>query len=523
MDPRILESYDRVRTIADKPFRALCYAPFTSMFFDTVGLVRACCVNRRYILGDIRKERLDEIWFGEKTQKLRDAMRRDDLKLGCEFCAWQLKDGNFSEDLATYHSLHALKYDAFSVADDDNYWPSNLEFNLSNTCNLECVTCSGEFSSAIRSHRENLPAMPRVYQEEFFEDIRKYIPHVRSAQFLGGEPFLINEHFRIWEMMVEAQVLQQCEITTNGTIYNRRVQWVLDNLPVSLTMSMDGVTKETFEKIRLNAKYEVFMENFHRFHEYAKSNNRWINFNFTLSRLNWHELADMLLFAEKYGCSVSICTLVAPETFSMYTMHATELEKVIRSLESRNAEMMENLTLNLPTWIATVNNLRHRLEHAHEKLDVLKPQVADRQVDAFRHAVLMSATEHAAHVDTLRRRLREWSGAPIDMILGDLEDAIIDIQASGPGGFLGLNEDFEGKSITDAYGILIGHFGPMVAAEDVEVTNEFADRIVHFQREGAPPIILRVVTLPRFDDARRVVGVQILATRQSSAVTAVAN
>jgi radical SAM protein with 4Fe4S-binding SPASM domain len=562
MDLKIVEAYNRVRQIDYQPFRALCYAPFTSLFFDTFGLVRACCVNRRYILGDINKERLDDIWNGERSRKLREALVVDDLKLGCEHCEWQLKDGNFSEERAAYSSLHALKYDAFPVAGDGKYWPTNLEFNLSNTCNLECVTCFGEFSSSIRSRREKLPPLPRPYKDSFFEDLEKYIPHVKSAQFLGGEPFLINEHFRVWDMMIEAGVLESCEITTNGTIFNDRVKRILDHLPVSITMSMDGVTKETFEKIRVNAEYDVFIENFHRYDEYSKKWGRWVNINFTLSRLNWRELPDMLLFAEKHGSSVSICTLVAPEVFSLYTMSAGELESVIRELDDRNAEMLEKLSFNRATWTVTVNNLRHRLEHADQKLEVLELQVetahragtprtqheesssttADavsmpdgrvdalpetvsqaparpyRQVDAFRATVSLSTEESQAQLRAFMSNLQGAGDGPVDSIILDSDDTVVAVEAQSEGGFLGLGADWAGKDLASVYGMIIQNLGSITDSADLEVSIHHADRLVTFQPDGGEATTLRVVSLPVFKD-HRVTGVRLLVCRQPAMCT----
>ena len=142
----LVEAYDRLRPLSNKPVRAVCYAPFTSMYLDTYGLVRACCVNRRYVLGDLKEQRLDEVWFGARAKMLRDAMKRYDMLLGCEFCDWQIKNGNFTDPRTHQASVHARKYDMFGVVQtsDARYWPTNLEFNLSNTCNLECVTCNGE-------------------------------------------------------------------------------------------------------------------------------------------------------------------------------------------------------------------------------------------------------------------------------------------------------------------------------------------------------------------------------------------
>ena len=63
--------------------------------------------------------------------------------------------------------------------------------------------CDGNHSSAIRAHRENRLPMPRLYSDDFLESTRPYLAHLDQAKFLGGEPFLVTEHFRLWDMMIE--------------------------------------------------------------------------------------------------------------------------------------------------------------------------------------------------------------------------------------------------------------------------------------------------------------------------------
>jgi MoaA/NifB/PqqE/SkfB family radical SAM enzyme len=52
-------------------------------------------------------------------------------------------------------------------------YPSMLELELNNTCNLECVMCIGELSSSIRKNREKLPAIRSPYDEAFVEPTRR--------------------------------------------------------------------------------------------------------------------------------------------------------------------------------------------------------------------------------------------------------------------------------------------------------------------------------------------------------------
>jgi MoaA/NifB/PqqE/SkfB family radical SAM enzyme len=74
-----------------------------------------------------------------------------------------------------------------------------MELEIENTCNLECVMCIGELSSAIRKNRDKLPPIKSPYNEAFVEQLEEFIPHLKELRFNGGEPFLINSVFRIFE------------------------------------------------------------------------------------------------------------------------------------------------------------------------------------------------------------------------------------------------------------------------------------------------------------------------------------
>lgn len=569
MEAETIAAFDSVRDLSSKPFRAICYAPFNSMYLDTLGLVRACCVNRRYVLGDINKDRLDDVWFGERFRKLREAMKRYDLRLGCEHCQWQIDDGNLARDPSRHSSLHAFKYERFDVRPDDALWPSNIEFNLSNTCNLECVMCGGEFSSSIRSRREKLPPLPRPYNDQFFEDLEKYIPHLKTAQFLGGEPFLIVEHFRVWDMMIASGTMREVDVTTNGTIYNHRVEKILDSLPVWICMSIDGYTKETFESIRVNAVYETFMENFRRFHAYSERHGRRINFNYTLSRLNYHEFADFLLFAEDYNAAVSVCTLVAPEEFSLYATQEAELVDILHKLEARDADATARLKVNLGAWTSALDSLRHRLKNLQtavlplaqkgkavsvdadglvifsppvsveslappetngartELVDSLpKPDEArtsslaeellptppHRHWRQFQAAQPFSVEEQVAVRARAEANLGEGSSFGVARLESNSEDVVVD---SCPG-FLGeVGTDLVGMTLDDVFGVLMGCFGSDAKITDVHVAADRTERLVEFQNTDGVCVTVRAVSLPRFDEFGEILGITTLIGRET--------
>jgi len=371
MDPETISAFDASRNLSNQFFLSGCYAPYTSLYFDTSGDVRVCCHNWSNSVGNLTKNSLDEIWHGVAIAAVRSAVKRLDFTLGCQFCEWHLNTRQF---------LHApmTKWDKFSVTSEAPAWPKVMEFSISNQCNLECVMCDGKYSSAIRQHREKLPPMPRLYTDNFFGELRSYLPHLLQAKFLGGEPFLQTECFRIWEMLLEDRILLPVTVTTNGTQYNSRVERVLDSLPVGIVVSLDAMSKETYENIRVNANHGKVMENVNRFRSYSRLKKTAFGLTYCLMRNNWQEFADFCVFCEQLECVVWVNIVRRPPGMSLYTLDTRDLSQIVDSMEQQGERLKSAMGKNYPVWQNEVARLRSRC------LGVIPPNVQVIQGDAIR-------------------------------------------------------------------------------------------------------------------------------------------
>ena len=292
------------------------------MLFDTLGNVRACCQNYEHILGNVAQDRIKDIWLSKRTAILRKALENDSFAAGCQFCERQVAAGN-------YHNVFAKFFDRFPILTRSPEWPSQMEFEVSNTCNFACVMCSGEFSSTIRSHRERLPPLPKAYGDSFFYELREFLPRLKYAKFLGGEPFLAAESLRIWELMIEEGQHIPSHVTTNGSQYNAHIERILAHIPIDICVSLDAMTKRTFEAIRINSSFETVMTNIKRFHAYIIASNHSLSFPICLMRQNWHEFGDILLFADSLDCSSYVNLVLTPEC-SLYSLPIDELIPIVR-------------------------------------------------------------------------------------------------------------------------------------------------------------------------------------------------
>jgi len=357
MDAVALARFHAGRDLSNKAVRSICYAPHTNLFFDIEGRVRVCCWNWKHELGNAKTDTLDDMWAGAKARILRRGLEQDDLRFGCDFCHEQTKDG--------WTTRAAMRnFDQFEVLAPDPEWPQRMEFSISNSCNLECVMCNGLYSSAIRAHREKLPPRPTVYSAEFIKSLRKYLPHLVRAKFLGGEPFLITEYHQIWQMMVEDAPHVSCHITTNGTQYNRRVEEFMEKLNFGFSVSLDGATKETVERIRVNANFAEQMAILKRFRDYTRERRTDLSLTFCFMRQNWHEFGDFCLFADDWGCRVGINTVNNPPQFSVNNLPPDGLRAIVTAMEREAVGLERALTLNRDVWFSELERLQRKLAAA---------------------------------------------------------------------------------------------------------------------------------------------------------------
>ncbi|MBL8778950.1 MAG: radical SAM protein [Acidimicrobiales bacterium] len=313
--------------------RAPCLAPYANLYLGPQGEVRACCANSNY-LGNIRVQRLTEIWDGVQQRELRRRLREGDFSHGCSYCAWEKDQGI---------AMYARVYDTLRVRSAAPPFPTRIEFALTNACNLQCTMCNGENSSAIRIHREGRRPSPPAYGDEFFDDLATFIPHLDGASFVGGEPFLGAENFRAWDLFAEHNPGAEIGITTNGTQWSKRVEQVLETLAPGVTVSIDGMTKGTFESIRQGADFETVLTNLDRFVEYGRRSGKRVNISHCLMPDNYEEFGDLLLHAEERDVHVHVAVVTTPASQSLERLSRDQLHVVAASLDEQARRVLPRL------------------------------------------------------------------------------------------------------------------------------------------------------------------------------------
>lgn len=446
------------------------------------GSVSVCAFTRTMPLGRIGERPLLEMWNGASAVELRAAVRGDDLDHRCSRCAEEIAGGNL-------RGVLAQGFDRF-VADADEPWPSRMEFALSNACNLQCVMCSGEFSSAIRAHREGLPSLSSAYGDAFFDELAPFLGRLEQARFLGGEPFLADVNYRVWDLMTATGSTAECNVTTNGTQWSPKVEAVLERLPFSIGISMDGVRRRTIESIRAGVSYDRLMANLDRFLAYRDRRGLSLSLTFCLMVDNWEEFGEFLLFADERDCGVFVNTVRQPPRHSLFHLSPVELRVVVDRLERKSDALGRRLTLNAHVWWEQLERLRSHLQDLEQRHD-------GHLADPGRWVALVDQLGSASLPES---------------------DLIGRLAASLPDGHVSVLRLDDGERLTDGVDYLGLDVTPLLGAPMSGVLALMADRYGHrvdvLAERVRPGVVARVVS---FGEAGSAPTVVLTLTRKGPA------
>ena len=329
----------------------LCHAPFNNMYFNTYGHVAVCWKTFDKPVKYSEKKTLKDIWNSGKFRRLRQHIKDNDLHYRCRTCEKHLKNGNFVNVLARAYDKE------FELTE----WPSILEFELENTCNLGCTMCTGMLSSVIRKDVDKLPPLVTPYGDKFIRELREFMPHLKEARFNGGEALLIKMNYQIFDMAFELNPGLRMILATNGTVLTSKVKDYLERGNFHLNISMDGFSKEIYESIRLKGNFDRLMENFVWFKDYCLDNDRSLCVMVNPMRQNWWEMIDSFKFCNENSAFLCYNTIIDPKDHSLWALPSQKLQEIYDTLSAFPIPEQGDIPIEVYNHnVRSFNNLVHQ-------------------------------------------------------------------------------------------------------------------------------------------------------------------
>ena len=277
-----------------------CPAPFVHFYHTGSRAGKICCLAKSKVF---HKEKASETWTQAKYQQVRHDMLNGKSLPECVACYKEEARGGTSDRqyyLNKYSNLN-ISYDTI-VGNLDYKKPVDLDLRLSNLCNLGCRMCGPHYSSVLEKVAEELKDLDGFNNPQTSnamltdEDINWLVrdnPNIRRVKFLGGEPTIMDEVYKILDILVEQQRQPQIGITTNCTNVNKRfIEYINYFKNTTINMSIDG-TDKTLEYIRYPVKYKTVKKNIITLSKLDVTN---LNVNYCIQALNVNNLKSSIDF-----------------------------------------------------------------------------------------------------------------------------------------------------------------------------------------------------------------------------------
>jgi MoaA/NifB/PqqE/SkfB family radical SAM enzyme len=326
-----------------------CTAPWTSLFIETNGEVKACCASK-IPYGNINTISLDKIINNPIHTSLKQSLMNQQPHTNCDYCYKM-------EELSSHSTRKWFnEFTPVEVKNIEQFELQMIDVRWSNHCNLRCVYCRPMNSSKIAEFlgiKEKLSN--RVWQNEILELVKDNILTIKEVYMLGGEPLLIKENSQLLDLLTD----QHITVITNLSLDNSKneiYKKLLTKPNVNWEISLEQTGKK-FEFVRNNASWDMVLRNIRELNILDK------RYSFAMQYCIYSavDLYSILKEVQPMG-SVVINSLITPECMNVEN-HCADIkqlalaeldrvfadEELINYLKELNVNKLKEIYQNLNT------------------------------------------------------------------------------------------------------------------------------------------------------------------------------
>ena len=330
---RLFDHYN-IDTKKDLGIKARCPRPFDTILIDKMGSCFACeCQSwLPQSIGNLQIKDMDEILEGSMRGHLQSAITDGSYRYCNEHQCSYIKSG------AVLHGQpERIQY---------------LRLAIDDSCNLRCPSCR----KGMIFHKEGSAYNLGIRLADKINDwLYKYQHPIQVHIGSDGDPFASHVYRHFMEQTPERDNIKY-SILTNGLMFKEfhtRVPYVIGNLE-ELGVSIDGASKETYEKLRLGGKWDKILEGLESIAEQKQKHNFRFILHFVVQKDNYHEMEKIIDLGEQFGAD-RVWLNKIEDWGTMDDFHSqniwgksdflNHLEKVIGRIHNRDDRFIECPTL----------------------------------------------------------------------------------------------------------------------------------------------------------------------------------
>lgn len=291
--------------------QAFCPLAIHQLYIHSSGEVYPCgFLQGENSLGNITRSSLTEIWEGKPAKDFRGA-HLNQTNLLC-----QGRQPSYN-----CHLLHENIWD--SKKENSTPRLKRLDIMIDSFCNLKCIMCTNR--SEVNGGFLN---------EHFWKEMEfSILPGLEEIEVVGGEPLILKDTYRLFDLAQRINPNLRWSITTNGHLeFESKVKHSFKKLNFrSIAVSIDSLDKDNFKKIRVNGNLNKTKSFLEKLIKYKKEEELDFHIvcNFLIQKDNCYELQSLLDYAHKLGIKLYPILLREPEAFSIFTLNEIEILKIL--------------------------------------------------------------------------------------------------------------------------------------------------------------------------------------------------
>ena len=337
INQRLFDQYG-IDTKKDLKIKNLCPRPRDTILIDKQGSCYACeCTSwLPQSIGNLQIKSLEDIIGGEMHQHLQ---------------------GSITDGTYRYCNENQCAYLKSAVLHGRPDHIQHLRLAIDDSCNLRCPSCR----KGMIFHKEGSAYNLGIRLADKINEWLYHYEHPIQVHIgSDGDPFASHVYRHFMEQTPERDNIKY-SILTNALMFREfhtRVPYVINNLQ-ELGVSIDGASKNTYEKLRLGGKWDKINENLECISNLKQKHGFRFILHFVVQKDNYHEMEDIMMLGQKYNADrVWLSRIHDWNTFDNFPQHNifdqghplhTDFKQRLASLEqlvgSSESGIIESATL----------------------------------------------------------------------------------------------------------------------------------------------------------------------------------
>lgn len=283
INSRLFDWYG-IDTTKDLQIKTRCPRPFDTVLIDKQGscYLCECTAWLPQSVGNLHLQPLEKILNSKTAQIIQNSINDGSYRYcNNNQCSYLLEE-----------NPHDWK--------NKNLYPQikNIRLAIDNSCNLRCPSCRTEliFIKKGKEFERRIQLADKI--NTWLHNIDHPIKvHIGS----DGDPFA-SYVYRHLMAQTPAKKNIKYSLLTNGLMFEEfspRIPNIIKNL-TELGVSIDGASKETYEKLRLGGSWQKINSNLKFIAELKKKHNFTFRLHFVVQKDNYHEMEDIINLGKKY-------------------------------------------------------------------------------------------------------------------------------------------------------------------------------------------------------------------------------